>query len=154
MHRFPHIVLFICAILLSGPALAGDDGLISKKSNYSVSETLDRLEDLLNKKGITIVTRWSHDAGAKKVGIELRPTELLIFGNPKLGSHMFTSKQTAGIDLPMKALAWQDEQGQVWLTYNDPAYIAQRHGITDRAEVVGKMTSALNNLTNAAAGSQ
>ena len=125
-------------------------GMISKKSAHSVKETLDRLEAVLKKKGITIVTRWSHDAGAKKVGIPLRPTELLLFGNPKLGSHMFTSQQTAGIDLPLKALAWKDEEGQVWLTYNDPSYIANRHAITDRAEIVAKMTSALDKLTGAA----
>ena len=154
MSRVYQIVLLVCALLIGSPVLAADDGLITKKSNFSASETLDRLEDLLKKKGITVAMRWDHAARAKDVGIELRPTELLVFGNPKLGSNMFTSKQTSGIDLPMKALAWEDEQGQVWLTYNDPAYIAQRHGITDRAEVVTKMTNALNNLTNAATGSQ
>ena len=129
-----------------------NNGLVTIKSNHSVKVTLDRLEGLLKKKGITIVTRWSHDAGAKKVEIPLRPTELLIFGNPKLGSHMFTSKQSAGIDLPMKALAWEDEKGQVWLTYNDPQYIADRHGIKDRPEIVKKMTGALGKLTGKAAG--
>ncbi|MCF6338133.1 MAG: DUF302 domain-containing protein [Gammaproteobacteria bacterium] len=129
---------------------AGDDrGMISKKSVYDVKETLDRLETVLKKKGIAIVTRWSHDAGAKKVGITLRPTELLLFGNPKLGSHLFTSNQTAGIDLPLKALAWEDEKGQVWLTYNDPSYIVNRHDIADRAEIVEKMTNALDKLTDA-----
>ena len=91
-------------------------------------------------------------AGAEKAGIKLRPTELLIFGNPKLGSHMFTSNQVSGIDLPMKALAWEDEKGQVWLTYNDPAYIAGRHGIADRPKIVKKMTGALGKLTGKAAG--
>jgi uncharacterized protein (DUF302 family) len=131
-------------------AAADNNGLISKKSHHSVKVTLDRLENVLKKKGITIVTRWSHDAGAKKVSIPLRPTELLIFGNPKLGSHMFTSNQASGIDLPLKALAWEDEKGQVWLSYNDPQYIANRHGITDRAEIVKKMTGALNKLTDVA----
>ncbi len=147
--------------MLAGLVQAGDghdddqhtnnrQGMISKKSAYGVTETLDRLEMVLKKKGITIVTRWSHSAGAEKVGIPLRPTELLLFGNPKLGSHLFTSTQTAGIDLPLKALAWEDEKGQVWLTYNDPAYIANRHGITDRAEIIKKMTGALDKLTAAA----
>jgi len=125
-------------------------GMISKKSAHGVKETLDRLEAVLKKKGLTIFARVNHGAGAKKAGIELRPTELLLFGNPKLGSHMFTSNQTAGIDLPMKALAWEDEKGQVWLTYNDPAFIAKRHGITDRAKVVAKMTGALDKLTGVA----
>jgi uncharacterized protein (DUF302 family) len=127
-------------------------GLVSKKSGFGASETLDRLETVLKKKGITIFARVSHTGGAEGVGIELRPTELLIFGNPKLGSHFFTSRQTAGIDLPMKALAWQDADGQVWLTYNDPQYIADRHGITDREEIVQKMTGALDKMTNAAIG--
>ena len=148
-------VISILVLLTLFPAISvatADKGLITKKSQYSVKVTLDRLENLLRKKGITIVTRWSHDAGAKKVGINLRPTELLIFGNPKLGSHFFTSEQTAGIDLPMKALAWKDNKGQVWLTYNDPQYIADRHSIDNRPAIVKKMTGALNNLTNAATG--
>ncbi|HEC18950.1 MAG TPA: DUF302 domain-containing protein [Gammaproteobacteria bacterium] len=126
-------------------------GMISKKSAHSVKDTLDRLEAVLKKKGLTIFARVNHGAGAKKSGIELRPTELLLFGNPKLGSHLLTSKQTAGIDLPMKALAWEDEKGQVWLTYNDPAYVAERHGITDREKIVTKMTGALQKLTDVAA---
>ncbi len=130
------------------------EGLIVKKSHFSVSETITRLENALTKKGITVALRWSHDSKAKAVGIPLRPTELLIFGNPKLGSNMFTSKQTAGIDLPMKALAWEDEKGAVWLGYNDPNYIAARHGITDRAEVVKKMSGALNKMSNIATGAE
>ena len=132
--------------------LAAPDGLISKQSKYSVSETIDRLENVLKKKGITIVTRWSHSERAAGVGIKLRPTELLLFGNPKLGSHMFTSNQTAGIDLPLKALAWEDENGKVWLSYNDPAYITKRHAINDRNDIAKKMTGALNKLTNVATG--
>ena len=142
-------VLF-CALLGMSAAMAEpsiEKGLVSKKSPHSVTVTLDRLEQALKDKGVTIVTRWSHDAGAAKVGIALRPTELLLFGNPKLGSHFFTSQQTAGIDLPMKALAWEDESGQVWLSYNDPAYIAGRHGIKDRDEIVQKMTGALDKLS-------
>lgn len=134
----------------SSVAFAGDDGLVTKKSAYSVKETLDRLENILKKKGITVALRWSHSDNGNKVGIPLRPTELLIFGNPKLGTNFFTSKQTSGIDLPMKALAWEDEKGQVWLTYNDPAYIAKRHGINDRDKVKMKMTGALDKLTTKA----
>ncbi|VAX01793.1 hypothetical protein MNBD_GAMMA22-147 [hydrothermal vent metagenome] len=125
-------------------------GMITLKSSNSVKATLDKLETVLKKKGITIVTRWSHDDGANKVGIKLRKTELLIFGNPKLGSHFLTSKQTVGIDLPLKALAWEDDAGQVWLSYNDPTYIAKRHDIKDRAKIVAKMTGALKKLTSIA----
>ena len=145
-----HFVAVISLFFLTS-ASAGD-GLVSKKSGVGVEETLDRLEAVLEKKGITIFSRVSHTAGAADAGIELRPTELLIFGNPKLGSHFFTSRQTAGIDLPMKALAWEDADGQVWLTYNDPQYIADRHGISDREEIVRKMSNALDKMTNAAIG--
>jgi len=145
-------ILFSITSLTTSVAVAGEDGMITKSSKFSVKETLDRLENVLKKKGITIVTRWSHDAGANKNKIPLRPTELLLFGNPKLGSHMFTSNQTAGIDLPMKALAWEDANGKVWLTYNDPAYIASRHNIKNRPKIVKKMTGALNKLTGIATG--
>ena len=148
------LAAFIIVLMtsVSSVVVAGDDGLITKKSNHSVKVTLDRLENILKKKGITIAMRWSHSDNGNKVGIPLRPTELLIFGNPKLGTNFFTSKQTAGIDLPMKALAWEDEKGQVWLTYNDPAYIAKRHGINDRDKVKMKMTGALDKLTSKATG--
>lgn len=151
MKRYLSVCLLLLPMYLLAPVTMADgNGLISIKSVHSVGVTLDRLEALLTKKGITIVARWSHDAGAKKVGIPLRPTELIIFGNPKLGSHFFSSQQTAGIDLPMKALAWEDEQGQVWLSYNDPQYIADRHGIKNRSLIVVKMTAALEALTHAA----
>lgn len=150
MKRIALVISMLIAATVVFAEGQSNNGLISKKSVHSVKVTLDRLENVLRKKGITIVTRWSHDGGATKAGIPLRPTELLIFGNPKLGSHMFTSKQTAGIDLPMKALAWEDANGQVWLTYNDPQYIADRHAIKDRPKIVAKMTGALNKLTTVA----
>lgn len=145
------LLVAVFTIFMYSTSSAGD-GLVSKKSGFSAEQTLDRLEAVLKEKGITVFARVSHTKGAAGVGIELRPTELLIFGNPKLGSHFFTSNQTAGIDLPMKALAWQDADGQVWLTYNDPQYIADRHGIADRDEIVQKMTGALDKMTDAAIG--
>ena len=96
-------VSFLLSLAPVASIAAHADGMITKKSKFSVSKTLDRLENVLKKKGITVAMRWKHDAKAKGVGIPLRPTELLVFGNPKLGSHMFTSNQTAGIDLPLKA---------------------------------------------------
>ena len=149
-------IVSICAgCILNGLVMAADmpmnpNGMIAKQSQFSVGQTLDRLEEVLKNNGITIVARISHDGAAKKVDIAMRPTELLIFGNPKLGSPLMTSQQTAGIDLPLKALAWEDGQGKVWLTYNDPAYIANRHGITDRDEIVAKMSGALNKFSDAA----
>lgn len=144
------IAIVLLSLLILPTAQAADDGLISKKSNYSVSATLDRLEALLKKKGITVFIRIDHATGAENAGMQLRPTQLLIFGNPKLGSPLMQSNQTVGIDLPMKALAWQDADGQVWLTYSDPARAAARHAITDRAEVIAKMSGALNKLTSKA----
>ena len=146
------IAVGLVLLFVSFSVFAADNGLISKKSKYSVHETIDRLEKALKEKGIGVALRWDHAKKAKDVGIPLRPTELLVFGNPKLGSNFFTSKQSSGIDLPLKMLAYEDEKGQVWLTYNDPQYIANRHGITDRAEVVAKMTKALDNFSSVATG--
>lgn len=152
------LLLVIVALLLgTEPAWAEEqgapavDGLVSLKSHHDVKTTIDRLQAVLTKQGITIVARWPHDARARDVGIDLRPTELLIFGNPRLGSPLMTSRQTAGIDLPIKALAWQDEVGQVWLSYNDPAYIARRHGIAHRADIIRKMSGALAKFSRLAA---
>lgn len=148
------ILLFALVAVSASSAQADEKGMITKKSQFSVKVTIDRLEDILNKKGVTIVTRWNHSDRARNVSIPVRDTELLIFGNPKLGSHFFTSNQTAGIDLPLKALAWEDAEGQVWLTYNDPQYVAGRHSINNRTKIVKKMTGALNMFTNVATGSK
>lgn len=145
------IIVLLTVMLLSNIALAGDiPGLVTKKSPHGVTETLDRLERVLEDQGIKIVVRWPHGERSGDVDIELRDTEVMIFGNPNLGSHLMTSAQTAGIDMPMKALAWKDACGQVWLGYNDPAYIAERHGIDDRAETIETMTNALGKLTDKA----
>lgn len=145
------VFVFLFGVLIS-PLVAGADvdGLIKKSSPYDVTETLDRLETALEGKGITVVLRWNHGQRAADADIELRDTQVLMFGNPKIGSHLMTSVQTAGIDLPMKALAWRDEDGEVWLAYNDPAYVAERHGINDRDDVLEKLSNALDGLTDAA----
>jgi len=145
------IAILLAALMVSTVALAGDAaGLVQKQSPYSVGKTLDRLEGMLEDKGITVALRWPHGQRAAGVDIDLRTTEVMIFGNPNIGSHLMTSAQTAGIDLPMKALAWEDAQGQVWLGYNDPAYIAERHGIDDRGDTIEKMSKALAKLTDKA----
>ncbi len=144
------LTALILALVPLGAQAAGVAGLVVKESPYGAVETIDRLEAVLKDQGITVVARWSHHEGARRVGMELRPTELILFGNPKVGTHFFTSKQTAGIDLPMKALAWEDADGLVWLGYNDPQYIADRHGIDDRDDIVTEMTGALDRLTEAA----
>jgi uncharacterized protein (DUF302 family) len=143
------VIAFSLLIVLAPAAFAGT-GLVTKKSAHSVAQTLNRLEKALKEKGIVVLARIDHAAGAKKAGMQLRATELLIFGNPKLGTPLMQSNQTIGIDLPLKVLAWEDERGQVWLTYNTPAYLADRHGITDRGKTLKKMSGALEKLTNAA----
>jgi uncharacterized protein (DUF302 family) len=103
------------------------NGLITVASRYSVGETLDRLTAAIISMGLLVFARINHASNAKEVGLELRPTELLIFGHPKGGTPLIQGKQTVGIDLPVKALAWEDEEGRGWLTYNEAAWLATRH---------------------------
>jgi uncharacterized protein (DUF302 family) len=107
------------------------EGIISKESKYSVPETLDRVDGLLQSKGIKIFVRVDHSGEAEKAGLKMPPTQLLIFGNPKGGTPVMLAAPTAAIDLPLKALAWQDGDGKVWLSYNDPEYLRKRYGLTD-----------------------
>lgn len=107
------------------------DGIISKASKLSVPDTLSRLETILSAKGITVFARIDHSGEAEKVGMKMLPTQLLIFGNPKGGTPTMQAAPTSAIDLPLKALAWQDADGRVWLSYNDPQYLKRRFGLTD-----------------------
>jgi len=111
-----------------------NNGLITVASKYSVSETLDRLTAALTQAGLRVFARIDHAGGAEEAGLALRPTELLIFGNPRGGTPLMQDKQTAGIDLPVKALAWEDEKGSVWLTYNEAAWLATRHGLGESSK--------------------
>lgn len=123
------IRLGLIGVLLAVASSAwGVDGLVAIKSPHSPKDTMDRLEALLKQKSLTIFARIDHAVGAARVGQTLRPTEVLIFGNPQGGTPFMQCAQTVGIDLPLKALVWQDESGQVWLGYNDPSFLAQRHG--------------------------
>jgi uncharacterized protein (DUF302 family) len=130
----------------SGPT----NGLITVPSAHPAARTLDRLEATLATKGIHVFARIDHSAGATAAGLPLRPTILLIFGNPQAGTPLMQSNQVAGIDLPLKALAWEDDAGRSWLTYNDPGYTADRHRTSDRAQVVAAMRQALQSLAAAA----
>jgi len=121
--------------------------IVRKKSNYGVVETLDRFEEQVRAKGMTIFARVDHADGAAKVGLQLDANQVLIFGNPAAGTPLMHSAATAGIDLPLKALAWQDAEGQTWLAYNDPRYITERHSINDQAIVVEVMSRALAALS-------
>lgn len=127
-----------------------NDGIIRTKSQHTVTATINKLENILKTKGMTIFERVNHTAGAEKVGLPLRPTELLIFGNPKVGTPLMLCAQTAALDLPQKALAYEDENGQVWLAYNDPAYIANRHNIKGCEKTLQKISTALANFSKMA----
>jgi uncharacterized protein (DUF302 family) len=106
------------------------EGIVSKPSKYSVPETLRRLETILTARGVKIFTLVDHSGEAEKAGLKMPPTQLLIFGNPRGGTPVMLAAPTAAIDLPWKALAWQDASGQVWLSYNDAAYIQRRFGLS------------------------
>lgn len=136
------VLLSLLLVLLMAVPLFALDGLVTAKSAVSVKQTMDRLETLVQKKGLKVFARIDHAKGAASVGKTLRPTELLIFGNPQGGTPFMECAQTVGIDLPLKALVWQDAAGQVWLGYNDPEFLAQRHAVPDCA-VVQKMAKAL-----------
>ena len=126
------------------------NGMVTMKSNYGVKKTVKKLKKVLTKKGMTIFEHVNHSAGAKKVGKKLRPTEVLIFGNPKAGTPLMQCAPSVAIDLPQKMLVWQDKEGNVWLAYNDPQYLVQRHSITGCEKVIEKITGALKNFAKAA----
>ena len=130
-----------------------DSGLTTVPSRHDVKVTVDRLEAAAKAKGLTIFARIDHAAGARTVGLTLRPTELLIFGNAKGGTPLMQLQQTIGIDLPLKALAWEDAAGNTWLSYNEPAWLASRHGLTEQAgNSVKALAGPIEALAKGAAG--
>ena len=127
------------------------EGLITVASSFSVRETVDRLVAFANSHGLMVFARIDHAEGAAKAGLQLRPTELLIFGHAKGGTPLMADRQTAGIDLPLKALAWQDADHKVWLTHNETAWIGQRHGLGPASgEAVKAMAAGLAAAVKAA----
>lgn len=136
--------VFLCLMAVSLMASAAQ-GLISLQSPHSASATMDKLEIIVKEKGFKVFARIDHADGASKIGESLRPTELLIFGNPKGGTSFMQCAQTVGIDLPLKTLVWEDAVGQVWLGYNDPQYLAGRHGAAD-CKVVRAIAGALDGI--------
>jgi len=144
-------ILFTCVLLLTaGSQLYAAGGMITVTSAHSVSQTADRLEAALHAKGMTVFNRIDHAAGAAKVGLQLRPTMLVIFGNPKIGSKLMQCDQQTAIDLPMKALIYKDADGRVQLSYNDPARLGKRHQLDACQPVLNKISKALNNFAHAA----
>ena len=129
------------------------DGLTTIRSSYAPEETINRLEAEIKARGMTVFAHIDHAAGAAGVGLSLRPTDVLLFGNARGGTPLMQSIQTTGIDLPLKMLVWQDEAGGTWLSYNDPHWIAKRHGLGQEAEsTIGAMSAALDALAKIAAG--
>jgi uncharacterized protein (DUF302 family) len=128
---------------------ARDNGMVAVQSPYGAAETMSRLEAQVKQRGLAVVARVDHAAGATKVGKSLRPTEVMIFGNPQAGTPLMECAQGVGIDLPMKALVWVDAQSQVWLGYNDPVWLVRRHGGGDcpAAENVRKALAGIAEAT-------
>ncbi|MFQ5779491.1 MAG: DUF302 domain-containing protein [Nitrospiria bacterium] len=141
--------IFISITFFSSLVYA-DSGLIRIQSDHDVKTTADHLEEILKSKGMTLFTRIDHALGAQKAGMKLRATELLIFGNPKVGTPLIHCSHSIAIDLPQKVLIWQDEGGKVWLSYNDPKYMAARHGIIGCEDAIKRIEKALSLLAHAA----
>jgi uncharacterized protein (DUF302 family) len=119
------------------------DGLITVRSSYGPEDTMNRLEAEVAAKGMTVFARVDHAAGAEKVGLPLRPTDLMIFGHARGGTPLMQSLQTIGIDLPLKALVWQDAMGNTWFSYNEPSWLAKRHGLGHKVEAAVRPMAAL-----------
>ena len=127
------------------------EGLTSIRSRFGPKNTMDRLQAQIRFQGMTVFARIDHAAGAAKVELTLAPTELIIFGNARGGTPLMQSVQTVGIDLPLKALVWEDASGTTWLSYNEPGWIAQRHSVANAEQVVSKMAATLSAISRTAA---
>ena len=147
MKKLFFTALFILCLAIPSQAA---DGVVSVESSFKVKETADRMETILKEKGMTVFNRIKHSEAAIKVGIELRDTELIIFGNPKVGSPLMKCQQTVALDLPQKALIWEDANEKVWISYNDPRYLEKRHNIEGCEPVISKVEKALAGITKAA----
>jgi uncharacterized protein (DUF302 family) len=145
------VILMALAIVIIAFPVAASDGMVNVQSTFNVEETADRMVSILKEKGMTVFNRIKHSAAAAEVGIELRNTELILFGNPKVGSPLMKCQQSAAIDLPQKALIWEDDQAKVWISYNDPRYLKKRHNITGCEEVISKIETALAGISESAA---
>ena len=137
-------------ILLMATVVSAEEGLISIKSSHDVITTADRFESALAEKGITIFARIDHAAGARQIGEKLQPTLLIIFGSPAIGTPLIQRSRSMGIDLPLKALIWEDRAGQVWFSYTDPEALARRHGITELKETIEGLQMTMNGFAQAA----
>jgi uncharacterized protein (DUF302 family) len=128
------------------------EGLTTVPSCFGPKETMDRLENEVRSNGMDVFARIDHAAGAAKIRLTLPPTNLIIFGNARGGTPLMQSVQTIGIDLPLKALIWEDAAGKTWISYNEPKWIVQRHGVVNAQPIVTKMADLLSAISTAAAG--
>ena len=136
--------LLLAAVAVIGvPSANAAEGVVTAPSKYPVDKAVERLESAVKAKDFMVFAKVDHSAGAAKVGMVLRPTVLLIFGNPRGGTPLMSASQSAGLDLPLKMLVWEDAAGKVWLSYSDPAWIARRHSIDPDLAVVKGMTGGL-----------
>jgi uncharacterized protein (DUF302 family) len=133
-------------------SLGAVQGLTSIQSRFGPKETTDRLVAAIGANGLTVFARIGHAAGAAEVGLPLRPTELIIFGNARGGTPLMQSVQTVGIDLPLKVLVWQDAGSKTWLSYNEPSWIAQRHSVASAEQVVNSLSAVLSTIVRTASG--
>jgi uncharacterized protein (DUF302 family) len=140
--------------MLASNSLGDREGLMTLASHFGPKETVDRLETEIQAKGMKVFARIDHAAGAAEVGLTLRPTELIIFGNARGGTPLMQSAQTVGIDLPLKALVWQDAAGKTWISYNEPRWIVQRHNVANAESIVNKMADLLRAICTKAANLQ
>jgi uncharacterized protein (DUF302 family) len=144
------LILTALLILFIAIPVEAEDGVVNVPSTFNVKETADRMESILKEKGMTIFNRIKHSESAGKVGIELRDTELIIFGNSKVGSPLMKCQQSVAIDLPQKVLIWEDDKGKVLISYNNPRYLEKRHNITGCEEVISKIEKALAGIAKLA----
>ena len=148
MLKWPALIAAI--VIVPSLAWSGDDRMVVKKSAHSVAATLDRVSEVLKTRGIAIVARVDHAAAAEKVGLTLKPIQLLIFGNPKLGTPLMQSNRKIGVELPMKVLAWEDDSGQVWLAYVKPEVLKSEYSVDGHDDIFREMNQALEKLTDEA----
>lgn len=140
-------ITFLGALFLTTVAAANP---IEKISQNSVSQTIDKLEKIVLSKGFSVIAKVDHSAAAKKAGLELPPSQLLIFGNPKVGTKLMSSHGGIGLDLPVRILVYQNKENKVVLSYHSPSSLAATYDIKDRTEIISKMTKALDSFSSLA----
>lgn len=143
------ILLVICTFVFANSVLASE-GITSLESNYSVKVTADRFEEILKSEGLTLFARVDHSQNASTVSLELAPTEVIIFGNPMVGTPLMQCSKSVAIDLPQKALFWEDSEGKVFLSYNNPQFLKERHSINGCESVINQISGVLDKLSKAA----